>query len=72
MQGKARQATKSRSDETCIKNLQIFAYKTLQMKKQSIGKHNSMTAGNFGVLFCELGAWMPDYKRGQNNLLNLA
>ena len=62
----------SRSDETCIKKLQIFVCQTLHMKKQSIGEYSSMTLEHFGMLCCEFGAWMPDYERGQNSLLNLA
>ena len=62
----------SRSDETCIKKLQIFVCQTLQMKKQSIGKYTSMIEEHFDMFHCEFGAWMPDYERGQNSLLNLA
>ena len=61
----------SRSDETCIKNLQIFVCQTLQMKKQSIGKYTSMIE-ELDMFHYEFGAWMPDYERGQNSLLNLA
>ena len=62
----------SRSDETCIKKLQIFVCQTLHMKKQSIGKYTSMIEEQFDMFHCEFGAWMPDYERGQNSLLNLA
>ena len=62
----------SRSDETCIKKLQIVVLQTLQMKKQSIGKYSSMIEEHFDMLSCDFGAWMPDYERGQNSLLNLA
>ena len=57
----------SRSDETYIKRLQIVAFQTLQMKKQSIGKYSSMIVEHFDMLSCELGSWMPDYERGQNS-----
>ena len=42
------------------------------MKKQSIGENSSMIMEHFDTLLCEFGAWMPDYERGQNSLLNLA
>ena len=42
------------------------------MKKQSIRKYSSMIEEHFDLLRCEFGAWMPDYERGQNSLLNLA
>ena len=42
------------------------------MKKQSIGKYSSMILEHFDMFCCEFGAWMPDYERGQNSLLNLA
>ena len=74
MQGKARQADEnirslwdrsmagalgeSRSDETC--------------KKQSIGKYSSTIEEHLDMFHCEFGAWMPDYERGKNSLLNLA
>ena len=62
----------NRSDETCIKKLQIFVCRTLQMKKQNIGKYSSMIVEHFDMLCCEFRALMPDYGRGQNSLLNLA
>ena len=42
------------------------------MKKESIGKYSLMIEGHFDMLRCKFGAWMPDYERGQNILLNLA
>ena len=62
----------SRFDETCIKNLHIVVLQTLQMKKRSIGKYSSMIWEYFDMLRCEFGAWISDYERGQNSLLNLA
>ena len=38
------------------------------MKKQSIGKYNSMIEEHIDVFHCEFGAQMPDYERGQNSL----
>ena len=57
----------SRFDETCIKKLQIFVCRTLQMKKQSIGKYSPMIMEHFDMFRYEFGALMPDYERGQNS-----
>ena len=57
----------SRFDETCIKKLLIFVFRTLQMKKQSIGKYSPMIMEHFDMFRYEFGALMPDYERGQNS-----
>ena len=31
-----------------------------------------MIEEHFDMLRCELGAWMPDYERGQSSLMTLA